>query len=335
MKRWLILSGVMVLMALGAALLVTPEEAKAVLLEGTFVDDNNSPHQNGIEAVAALEITAGCNPPTNNRYCPNRNMTRAEAATFLARAYGYPDDGVDYFVDDDGHPLEGGINRIAAAEITAGCNPPQNNRFCPDRALTRAEFATFIVRAENLAQTSTDFFSDDDGHVLENAINAIAEAKITVGCNPPSNTAFCPQRVLSRGETATFLTRALSLSHNPQRIPLTDWNPVDCSKDGVTCSVEIETFSGRSHYVEEGLFQQLPYGSGEESDFTAGNTEFTLTLDGNPVSLQELGLSSGSSQARRMWRTTLVFTEGSHVLVGEWRWRGDLIQRTRAFLDVG
>ncbi len=125
--------------------------------------------------------------------------------------------------------------------------------FCPDRNLTRAEFATFITRALDLPNTNQDFFIDDNGHVLEGPINRIAAAGITVGCNPPTNNRFCPNRVLTRGETATLLTRALNLPHNPQRLPLANWSPISCGKGGITCSVLIETFSGRTHLVQEGL----------------------------------------------------------------------------------
>ena len=164
------------------------EPGGRVLLQGTFTDDNQSTHQNGIEAVAAAGITTGCNPPTNNHFCPTRAVTRAEAATFLARALSLPDDGKDYFTDDNGHVLEGGINKLAAAGITSGCNPPANSRFCPDRTLTRAEFAAFVARGLSTSHhLDQDFFVDDNGHVLENSINRIAEAGITVGCNPPTN----------------------------------------------------------------------------------------------------------------------------------------------------
>ena len=332
MKRWYL--GLVAL--LGAALIAAillPSPAAAIRLQGTFIDDNQSPHQNGIEAVAALGITQGCNPPTNDRFCPNRNMTRAEAATFVARALNKPDDGKDYFIDDNGHLLESGINRIAAAGITSGCNPPVNDRFCPDRFVTRAEFAAFMVRGLPLPPTTVDYFTDDDGHVLENSVNSIAEAKITVGCNPPANTAFCPDRILTRGETATLLTRALSLSHNPQRIPLTNWNPVSCSKDGLTCTLDIVTYSGRSHVLEEGLFQALPYQQGEEAEFMSAGTSFTLTLDGKFLATQA-STSTSSSQTRKLWSAILVFTDGRHTLMGEWRWNGTLIQRTTAFLDV-
>jgi hypothetical protein len=182
-----------------------------LVFEGRFYDDDSSVHRNGIEAMAAAGVTVGCNPPFNDKFCPERVLTRAQAATFLARALGLPDPTQDFFSDDDGHILEGGINRVAAAGITKGCNPPGNTRFCPDRDMTRAEFATFIVRALGLPATSTDYFTDDNGHVLEGAINRLAEAGITKGCNPPVNDHFCPQDLLTRAETATFLTRALDL----------------------------------------------------------------------------------------------------------------------------
>jgi hypothetical protein len=180
-----------------------------LLFEGRFYDDEDSVHRNGIEAVAAAGITVGCNPPFNDKFCPDGILTRAQGATFLARALDLPEPSQDYFEDDNGHVLEGGINRVAEARITLGCNPPSNSRFCPDRQMTRAEFATFIVRALELPPTDTDYFKDDNGHVLEGAINRLAESGITKGCNPPTNDRFCPQDLLTRAETATFMTRAL------------------------------------------------------------------------------------------------------------------------------
>jgi len=334
-KRQWLAAGVALLVVVGGVVTAWPDVVVAVVIDGTFVDDNGSVHENGIEAVALAGITVGCNPPTNDRFCPTRNVTRAEAATFLARALDLPDDGVDHFVDDDEHVLEGGIDKLASSEITKGCNPPTNNRFCPDRNLTRAEFAAFVARALDLEPTATDHFTDDDGHVLEASINRIAEEGITVGCNPPTNNRFCPNRLLTRGETATLLTRALNLPNNPQRIPLSDWDPIRCSRDGKSCSVTIETSGGRSHRIEEGFFQRLPYQSGEQSQFMSSETTFSLSLDADAVSLTQPAVSTSSSQAIRRWNTILVFPEGSHVLVGEWRWNGLLVQRTTATINAG
>jgi hypothetical protein len=190
---------------------------------GTFVDDDGNIHEGGIEAIAAENITRGCNPPVNNRYCPSRTVTRAEMAVFLSRALTLPDTGNDYFTDDDGHILEGGVNRLRAAGITQGCNPPVNNQFCPDREMTRGEMAAMLARAFGYPTSGQDRFTDDDGHIFETAIEKIAGAGITVGCNPPANTRYCPNQRITRDQMATFLTRALNLTPNkppPRPLPL-------------------------------------------------------------------------------------------------------------------
>ena len=68
-------------------------------------------------------------------------------ATFLARALDLPEATLDQFSDDDGTTHEENINRLAKATITQGCNPPDNDRFCPDQMVTRAQMATFLFRA--------------------------------------------------------------------------------------------------------------------------------------------------------------------------------------------
>ncbi len=55
-------------------------------------------------------------------------------------------------------------------------------------------------------------FVDDNGSVHEGAIEAIYAAGITVGCNPPDNTNFCPEDPVTRGQMAAFLGRALGLT---------------------------------------------------------------------------------------------------------------------------
>ena len=107
-------------------------------------------HEGAIEAIAAANITLGCNPPTNTKYCPDRPVTRAEMATFLTRAVNLPPSTTDYFTDDNTSLHEGAIQTIAAANITLGCNPPTNTKYCPDRPVTRAEMATFLARALDL-----------------------------------------------------------------------------------------------------------------------------------------------------------------------------------------
>jgi hypothetical protein len=199
---------------------------------GSFIDDDGSVHEGGIEAIAAEGITTGCNPPGNDRYCPGQPVTRGQMAAFIARALELPQATQEPFTDDVGHVFESAINRIAAAGITVGCNPPANDRFCPDRDMTRGEMAAMLARAFGYPSSADDRFNDDDGHVFEDAINRIAAIGVTVGCNPPANDRFCPDQAIARDQMATFLTRALGLTANrpPPRphpvvtvVPREDW----------------------------------------------------------------------------------------------------------------
>ncbi|MDJ0664256.1 MAG: hypothetical protein QNJ75_06825 [Acidimicrobiia bacterium] len=54
-----------------------------------------------------------------------------------------------------------------------------------------------------------DRFVDDDESIFESDIEALERAAITKGCNPPENTMFCPNAVLSRGQMAAMMVRAM------------------------------------------------------------------------------------------------------------------------------
>ncbi len=70
--------------------------------------------------------------------------------------------------------------------------------------------AIFLVRALNLPLSSTNYFSDDNGHKYEQYANALAAAGITLGCGGGGK--FCGDRNTTRGEMITFLDRATSWS---------------------------------------------------------------------------------------------------------------------------
>jgi hypothetical protein len=113
-----------------------------------FIDDDDSIFEADIEWMAAEGITAGCNPPANDRFCPDVNVTREQMAAFLVRALGYTDNGDgDLFTDDNNSIFEGDIDRLATAGVTKGCNPPLNTQFCPGANVTRGQMAAFLHRA--------------------------------------------------------------------------------------------------------------------------------------------------------------------------------------------
>jgi subtilisin family serine protease len=182
------------------ALVVTVEQGPPDPVVVPFTDISDSQFVNSIIWAWENGITAGCSPTL---FCPDGLVTRGQMATFLSRALDLPFTSTDFFTDDEGSVHEPNINRVAAAGITAGCD---GSRYCPDGVVTRAQMATFLGRALDLAPTATDYFVDDEGNQHEPRINAIARAGLTAGCTA---TTFCPNGSVTRAQMATFLYRAL------------------------------------------------------------------------------------------------------------------------------
>jgi len=178
-------------------------------LTNRFIDTSSTVFHNTIKWLADQGITEGCNPPQNHRYCPGGNVTRGQMAVFFARAFGLPTTTTDYFSDDSGTFYETSANRMAAAGITVGCG---SDEYCGERDITRGEMATMLSRVLGLPESNTNHFTDDNGITFESAINRIADAGITEGCNPPANDRFCPGSNVNRGQMAAFIQRSVNLS---------------------------------------------------------------------------------------------------------------------------
>jgi hypothetical protein len=112
------------------------------------------------------------------------------------------------FKDSQNSVFAGDIGRLAAAGITKGCNPPTNDRFCPDDNVTRGQMAAFLTRALSLPAATEQFRDVDTTDTFAAPIGALAKAGITKGCNPPTNDRFCPDDFVTRGQMAAFLVRA-------------------------------------------------------------------------------------------------------------------------------
>ncbi len=111
-----------------------------------FSDDEGSPHEADINAMAHAGITVGCDS-SGTRYCPGDTLTRGQMASFFVRALNLAPAPVDYFSDDNRTTHESNINSLAHAQVTMGCNPPINDRFCGRSELTRGQIAAFLRRA--------------------------------------------------------------------------------------------------------------------------------------------------------------------------------------------
>lgn len=134
-----------------------------------------------------------------------------DAYPYLLRAEGKY---VGQFRDDDGTTHEANIDKIFAAGITYGCNPPINDEYCPQRYITRGEMAAFIVRMLDLSDVSGSQFDDITGNTFEEDIDRLVTAGIGFGC---TETSYCPDEPLLREEMAEMLVRAFGYE-NPEEI---------------------------------------------------------------------------------------------------------------------
>ncbi len=196
-------SSIALLLLAVLSLAAAPAAHAALPPGGTFLDDNGSKFEGAIEAIAAEGITSGCGIQV---FCPEGLVTRGQMATFLVRALNLPASATNYFTDDNGSVHESNINRLRAAGVTAGCG---GSRFCPEGLVTRGQMATFLVRGFELPSTPTDYFTDDNANLHEANINRLRASGITSGCGGSS---FCPNGIVTRGQMAAFLQRAMGLA---------------------------------------------------------------------------------------------------------------------------
>ncbi|MFQ5555573.1 MAG: hypothetical protein ACE5GC_09440 [Acidimicrobiia bacterium] len=116
-----------------------------------FIDDDDSIFETDIDKLGTAAITRGCNPPVNDQFCPDGNVTRGQMAAFLVRAFGYSDNGGgNLFIDDNDSIFETDIDKLGTAGVTRGCNPPTNDRYCPNALVQRDQMASFLTRALGL-----------------------------------------------------------------------------------------------------------------------------------------------------------------------------------------
>lgn len=67
--------------------------------------------------------------------------------------------------------------------------------------------AVGVLTASSVALASHTFNDVDSNSVFHEAITWLKEAGVTVGCNPPSNTEYCPEDNVTREQMAAFMKR--------------------------------------------------------------------------------------------------------------------------------
>ena len=183
---------------------------------GGFSDVTQGVHKPAIDALAALGVFVGtaCGEAM---FCPGDEMKRSTMAVWLVRVLDSkepPSVDESSFADvvSDEWWLAH-VERLAALEVTKGCLT-EPLRYCPDESVTRAQMATFLVRALDLEAGDPAGFVDTAGNFHEASIDALAAAGVTAGCKVEP-LRFCPDEPVTRAQMATFVARALGLVEVP------------------------------------------------------------------------------------------------------------------------
>lgn len=110
-----------------------------------FRDDNGNTHEGAINKLAAVGIVQGTSASTYN---PAGQVTRAQMASFLTRAYEYRNQstisaGANAFGDDGSNTHEGAINKLAALGGVVGAS---GSSYFPNQPVSRDQMAGFVAR---------------------------------------------------------------------------------------------------------------------------------------------------------------------------------------------
>ena len=149
-------------------------------------------------------------------FCPREPVLRWVIAVWLVRVLGDEpaQAGSSRFSDVDAEEWWAPyVETLADLGVTKGCDT-EPLRFCPDESVTRAQMASFLVRAFALEAAGSAGFADTAGNTHEEHIDALAAARYTAGC-AVGPLRYCPDQAVTRAEMATFLARALGLLSLP------------------------------------------------------------------------------------------------------------------------
>ncbi|MGE7690620.1 S-layer homology domain-containing protein [Lysinibacillus sp. NPDC097214] len=143
----------------------------------------------------------------NGTFKPEASITRAEAATIIARALNLTTTKDTNFKDvSKDHYAYSAIAAVEQAGIIKG---QEVGKFNPNGQLSRAEMSAILTRAYKLTGTSKVNFTDvKSTHWAYSDIQALVANNLTSGF--PDNT-FRPDTQITRAQFSSFLNRCLSL----------------------------------------------------------------------------------------------------------------------------
>ena len=152
-----------------------------------------------IKEMVANEITGGYPDGT---FRPDNNITRAEFAVFLVRAFNLHSDNGKVFADTESHWAKNDVATVAAYGIVNGYDA---NNFGPNDLITREQMALMIVRAAKLATIDEKTTFADAENISDWAKSSVTTATKSGIINGYPDNTFRPKSNATRAEAVTVI----------------------------------------------------------------------------------------------------------------------------------
>lgn len=141
--------------------------------------------------------------------------------------------------DITGHWAENNINKMLSLGAVTGY---PDGSFNPDNSITRAEFATILVKAFNLTPRNGKSFADTAEHWAKDYITTAASYEIVSGYN--TNT-FGPDDLITREQMAVMIVKAAKLTVVNEETTFADSADISAwARDAVVTAVKNDIIKG-------------------------------------------------------------------------------------------
>ncbi|MGG1516432.1 S-layer homology domain-containing protein [Paenibacillus oryzisoli] len=185
------------------AVLATEEQPAPKPAAPDFKDTRGHWAESDIKALVKAGVIDGYPDGT---FAPEKNMTRAEFATVIVKAFKLEMKSEGGFVDTANHWAKASIETAAAYGIVNGTSA---NSYGPDDLITREQMATMIVRAAKLSEEAGELSFTDQADISVWAQDTVAAAVANGLVSGYSDGSFKPQANATRAEVITVIVKAM------------------------------------------------------------------------------------------------------------------------------
>lgn len=211
---------------------VKAKSGDSFILTPVIPGDKKAEEKKAQEKPSTATITGYINGYPDGTFRPGKSMTRAEAASILAKLQRLPltDSSKPAFSDADGW-----YNAVINAVVKAGyMKGYPDGSFKPDKPISRAEFATMLSHFMS-AKTASNPFTDTNGNWAKEAIDKAYAQGIIKGYE--DNT-FRPAADVSRAEAVAMVNRTFNIKKaGDVKNPFTDISPSHWAYEDILAAV--------------------------------------------------------------------------------------------------